>query len=214
MESILISNEDIIKKERTEGLAACCKWIKTLTDTNIKERSISSISNVIKKIRYLQKSVSRPGMDEKITQFKKEVYKFPKPLGYSRKTTTTCDPVINTSNNETLKNVMMDLADKLNTSVDKSNNLEVENKTLKQVLGKKSTLKTKLKFVRHEVCVLKKQNKFLSSKIKTKDGLIKRLRGQVAYTTCTSQKYPRQISDLSTENRNLILRIRDLENSY
>jgi len=111
---------------------------------------------------------------------------------------------------------MMDLADKLNTSVDKSNNLEVENKTLKQVLGKKSTLKTKLKFVRNEVCVLKKQNKFLSSKIKTKDGLIKRLRGQVAYTTCTSQKsqkYPRQISDLSTENRNLILRIRDLENS-
>jgi len=86
MESILISNEDIIKKERTEGLAACCKWIKTLTDTNIKERSIiSSISNVIKKFRYLQKSISRPGMDEKITQFKKEVYKFPKPLGIHEK---------------------------------------------------------------------------------------------------------------------------------
>lgn len=68
-----ITNQDVIEKERLEGLIPCCQWIRKITNQTLKDTSVcSSVLGLVKK---LQKS--RPGFTETIDSFKKEPYEFP-----------------------------------------------------------------------------------------------------------------------------------------
>ena len=76
-----ITNQDVIEKERLEGLIPCCQWIRTISNQTLKDTSVrSSVLSLVKKLQNLKKSRSRPGFTEKIDSFKKEPYKFPSVL--------------------------------------------------------------------------------------------------------------------------------------
>ena len=76
-----ITNQDVIEKERLEGLIPCCQWIKTISNQTLKDTSVrSSVLFLVKELQNLNKSRSRSWFTEKIDSFKKEPYKFPSVL--------------------------------------------------------------------------------------------------------------------------------------
>ena len=74
-----ITNQDVIEKERLEGLIPCCQWIKTISNQTLKDTSVcSSVLGLVKKLQNLNKSKSRPGFTETIDSFKKSHIHFHK----------------------------------------------------------------------------------------------------------------------------------------
>ena len=76
-----INNQDVIEKERLEGLIPCCQWIRQISNQTLKDTSVrSSVLFLVKELQNLNKSRSRSWFTEKIDSFKKEPYKFPSVL--------------------------------------------------------------------------------------------------------------------------------------
>jgi len=62
----------LFQEAQTGGLANCCKWIENVYGMPFKDTTLrSSITNLVNKLKQFQKSKSRPGMAEKIDNFKK-----------------------------------------------------------------------------------------------------------------------------------------------
>jgi hypothetical protein len=170
-----ITNQDVIEKERLEGLIPCCQWIKTISNQTLKDTSVrSSVLGLVKKLQKLNKSRSRPGFTEKIDSFKKEPYKFPSVLLTPRNKKSKNN--IGDLNTNMLRSLGENLATDLNKSLERENELESENAELKLSVSKKCNLKYKLKVCKTQIHEQNNKISCLSRRMKSKFQQLKRLR--------------------------------------
>lgn len=206
-----ITNQDVIEKERLEGLIPCCQWIRTISNQTLKDTSVrSSVLSLVKKLQNLKKSRSRPGFTEKIDSFKKEPYKFPSVILTSKNKKSKND--IGALNSNMLKSLAENLATDLNKSLEKENELKSENAELKLSYLKKCNLKYKLKACKTQIHEQNNKISCLSRRIKSKSEQMKRLMSQNSYYRKKNTKLETCYMEVRNCNEKLKLKMQDLDN--
>ena len=162
----------------------------------------------------MNKSKSRPYVQEHIEHYKNPLYSFP-----VQKSTQTCsrqkhDPVLNILNEDKscALNVVIDLADDLNNSIEQGKHLKAENDELKTSLKKRCSARYKLKVKHREVTSLNNKNRYLKSRIEIKDKLFKRVRSQNVYLRSQNIKQSALLKERMTHNIALSDQIVNLQN--
>jgi regulator of replication initiation timing len=212
--STMIKIGQIIEKEQTFGISSCIEWLQSVSDRDEDCTSLRSSILVIKTYRLLNKSKSRPYVQEQIEHYKNPLYSFP-----VQKSTQTCsrqkhDPVLNILNEDKscALNVVIDLADDLNNSIEQEKNLKAENDELKTSLKKRCSARYKLKVKHSEVTSLKNKNRYLKSRIEAKDKLLKGVRYQNVYLRSQNIKQSALLKERMTHNIALSDQIVNLQN--
>ncbi|CAC5398047.1 unnamed protein product [Mytilus coruscus] len=104
-------------------------------------------------------------------------------------------------------NVILDLGQDLNDSLEKGEKLEIENNVLSLTLKKRCTAKYKLKLKRTELCSLKKTVCNLNNRITSQRTVLKRIRSQKV-----NDKSIAKLDDLKIQNNELIAHMASLQN--
>lgn len=204
MEEIHVTYGSIIERERNDGLKASIVWLnsfqdndKTLPETTIR----SSIIKIIKEYKSMLKSKNRPGFQEKILNFEKQIYIFPNKQSNPRK--RKYDSAFENSSNETLKEVNLKIAKELNNSIEMNKKIKAENEEMKNCVEKKCTLKYKLKISRSEVRTLKSKIGHLEFCVNAKNKILKRLRAQNNFLQSKVNAQSKKHDELLTLNHSL-----------
>ncbi|CAC5405271.1 unnamed protein product [Mytilus coruscus] len=109
-------------------------------------------------------------------------------------------------------NVVLDLGQYINDSLEKGEKLEIENNVLNLTLKKRCTAKYKLKLKRTELCSLKKTVCNLNNRIKSQRTVLKRIRSQNVYLQKVNDKSITKLDDLKIQNNELIAHMASLQN--